>query len=64
MAEIELSVLARQCLKERMESQARVQQQVTAWQQRNTADVKGDWRFTAEDARIKLKRLYPCILHG
>lgn len=59
MAEIELSVLARQCLKERMDSQSYVQQQVTAWQkQRNAAAVKVDWRFTTEDARIKLKRLY------
>lgn len=65
MAEIELSVLARQCLKERMESQSSVQQQVAAWQQqRNAAAVKVDWRFTTEDARIKLKRLYPCILPG
>lgn len=65
MAEIELSVLARQCLKERMESQSYVQQQVAAWQQqRNAAAVKVDWRFTTEDARIKLKRLYPCILSG
>ena len=65
MAEIELSVLACQCLKERMENQAHVQQQVMAWQQqRNAAAVKVDWRFTTEDARIKLKRLYPCILPG
>ena len=65
MAEIELSVLARQCLKERMDSQSYVQEQVTAWQkQRNAAAVKVDWRFTTEDARIKLKRLYPCILPG
>ena len=55
MAEIELSVLARQCLKEQMESQSFVQQQVAAWQQqRNGAAVKVDWRFTTEteDARI------------
>jgi len=65
MAEIELSVLARQCLKERMQNQTYLQQQMAAWQQqRNTAAVKVDWRFTTENARIKLKRLYPCILHG
>ncbi len=65
MAEIELSVLARQCLKERMESQTHLQQQVAAWQQRrNTATIKVNWRFTTEDARIKLKRLYPTILPG
>jgi hypothetical protein len=65
MAEIELSVLARQCLKERMDSQAHLQQQVAAWQQRRNAATRTvNWRFTAADARIKLKRLYPCILPG
>ena len=63
MAEIELSVLARQCLCERMESKERLQEQVLAWQdRRNRSGVKTDWRFTTEDARIKLKRLYPIIL--
>lgn len=65
MAEIELSVLARQCLQERMESQARIQQQVAAWQgRRNAAQVKVDWRFAVRDARCKLKRLYPKMLPG
>jgi hypothetical protein len=63
MAEIELSVLARQCLAERMDSKANVTQQVVAWEQRrNGYGVKTDWRFTTADARIKLKRLYPTIL--
>lgn len=63
MAEIELSVLARQCLSERMDTKAHLQEQVTAWQtRRNTSGVKIDWRFTTEDARIKLKRLYPTVL--
>lgn len=63
MAEIELSVLARQCLKERMDNRAHLQEQVAAWQdRRNSHDVKVDWRFTTADARIKLKRLYPSIL--
>ena len=63
MAEIELSVLARQCLKERMESQERLEAEVTAWQaRRNTARVKVDWQFTTREARVKLKRLYPQIL--
>ena len=63
MAEIELSVLARQCLKERMESQERLEEEVKAWQiRRNAAQVKVDWQFTTSDARIKLKRLYPQIL--
>ena len=63
MAEIELSVLARQCLDERMESQEKLAREVAAWQQaRNAATCKVDWRFTTADARIKLKRLYPVIL--
>ena len=65
MAEIELSVLARQCLKERMESLANLSLQVESWQaQRNAAKVKVEWRFGVQDARCKLKRLYPKILHG
>lgn len=63
MAEIELSVLARQCLAERMDSKANLQEQVVAWQeQRNACAIKIDWRFTTEEARVKLKRLYPTIL--
>lgn len=63
MAEIELSVLARQCLEERMESQERLEHEVNAWQKRrNTAKVRVDWQFTTGDARVKLKRLYPQIL--
>ena len=63
MAEIELSVLARQCLAERMDSKANLQEQVVAWQeQRNARAIKIDWRFTTEEARVKLKRLYPTIL--
>ncbi len=63
MAEIELSVLARQCLAERMDTKAHLQGQIAAWQtRRNASSVTIDWRFTAEDARIKLKRLYPTIL--
>lgn len=65
MAEIELSVLARQCLSERMESQENLAQQVIAWQERrNEANVKVEWRFGVQDARCKLKRLYPKILPG
>lgn len=63
MAEMELSVLARQCLSERMNDKAYLQEQVAAWQtNRNASGVKIDWRFTTEDARIKLKKLYPVIL--
>jgi hypothetical protein len=63
MAELELSVLARQCLEDRMDSQEYLTQQVAAWQQaRNAVGRRVDWRFTTADARIKLKRLYPAIL--
>jgi uncharacterized small protein (DUF1192 family) len=62
MAEIELSVLSRQCLDQRIASQAALEQEVAAWQtQRNAKGATVDWRFTTEDARIKLKRLYPSI---
>lgn len=62
MAEIELSVLSRQCLKQRIPDQTTLQQEVNAWEtQRNTAASTVDWRFTTDDARIKLKRLYPTI---
>jgi hypothetical protein len=62
MAEIELSVLGRQVLHERLGDVKTVRQRVDAWQaKRKKQQVKINWRFTAEDARIKLKRLYPVI---
>lgn len=62
MAEIELSILSRQCLKRRIPDQATLQQEVTAWEtQRNAAASSVNWRFTTDDARIKLKRLYPTV---
>lgn len=62
MAEIELSVLSRQCLHRRVPEVATLQAEVDAWQaRRNTASSSIDWRFTTDDARIKLKRLYPSI---
>ncbi len=62
MAEIELSVLARQSLVHRVESREALTQQVAAWQaRRNAANSSIDWRFTTPDARIKLKRLYPSL---
>lgn len=65
MAEIELSVLARQCLKERMESQQNLERHVQAWQQRrNQTAIRVNWHFTTQDARIKLKKLYPSLLPG
>jgi DDE superfamily endonuclease len=62
MAEIELSVLAEQCLDRRLADQATLEREVAAWQAARNADGRGvDWRFTTEDARIKLKHLYPTI---
>ena len=62
MAEIELSALDRQCLSQRLASLEIASQQVAAWtQRRNQAKVTISWRFTAEDASIKLKHLYPSI---
>jgi hypothetical protein len=62
MAEIELNVLIRQCLKRRIPSIEEVSAQVDAWQQhRNTRNAVINWQFTTKDARIKLKRLYPTL---
>ena len=62
IAEIELSVLSRQCLDRRIPDKVTLQAEVTAWQERrNATGGTVDWRFTTEDARIKLKRLYPKI---
>ncbi len=62
MAEIELSVLSRQCLARRIPDTATLQQEVAAWEAlRNAKGATVNWRFTTEDARIKLKRLYPSI---
>lgn len=62
MAEIELSVLSRQCLNRRIPDQMTLQREVAAWEvQRNTAASTVTWRFTTADARIKLQRLYPTI---
>jgi hypothetical protein len=63
IAEIELSVLARQCLDRRIDSRARLAQETAAWEtERNTSQRGVDWRFTAADARVKLKHLYPSRL--
>ncbi len=59
MAEIELSVLTRQCLDRRIENIEVIRQEVQAWEQsRNNKISKVNWQFTTEDARIKLSRLY------
>ena len=62
IAECELSVLKRQCLRARMPDLETVTKEVAAWEQgRNLEHATIDWRFTAADARIKLKRLYPVV---
>lgn len=62
IAEIELSVLTRQGIKNRVESKEELKRQVEQWYtQRNQNESKVDWQFTTKDARIKLKRLYPKI---
>ena len=63
MAEIELSVLARQCLQERMESRQNIEEHVKIWQEKpNASQLQVEWRFGVQDARCKLKRLYPKLL--
>jgi hypothetical protein len=65
MAELELSVLARQCLAQRMESQTNLSHPVQTWQdRRNRTATRVDWHFTSQEARTKLKRLYPNLLPG
>jgi hypothetical protein len=62
MAEIELSVLARQCLNRRIPDQEALKRETTAWEaRRNAASSTVEWRFTTADARIKLKKLYPVL---
>ena len=63
IAEIELRILNGQCLKRRIPDKGILSSEVAAWQEkRNSDQAKVDWHFTAEDARIKLKRLYPILL--
>ena len=63
MAEIELSVLTRQCLKERMPNAEAVQRAIDLWQERRNANAAPiRWQFKTSDARIKLRRLYPMHL--
>jgi hypothetical protein len=62
IAEIELSVLHRQCLNRRIADVAELECEALAWQEaRNAAEAKINWQFTTEDARIKLRRLYPTL---
>jgi hypothetical protein len=62
VAEIELSILQRQCLDRRLAEQETLEREVAAWvSERNQPVHTIDWRFTTTDARIKLKRLYPAF---
>ncbi len=62
MAEIELGILGRQCLSRRIDNTEELRRQCEAWaQERNATCKKVTWRFTTDDARIKLKKLYPSI---
>lgn len=65
MAELELSVLFRQCLDRRIENKELLVKEVTAWNnERNENKVAVTWQFTTADARIKLHKLYPTITSG
>jgi hypothetical protein len=63
IAEIELRVLSGQCLDRRIPDKLTLKHEVASWaNQRNVLQARVDWRFSTEDARIKLKRLYPTLL--
>lgn len=62
MAEIELGILGRQCLSQRIDNIEDLRRQTKAWEEsRDKAEAKVNWQFTTPDARIKLRRLYPSI---
>jgi hypothetical protein len=64
IAEIELSVLGRHCLARRIAHQDTLRRKVEQWaNQRNATVTKVDWQFTTEQARVKLRSLYPSV-HG
>jgi len=60
IAEIELSLLTRQCLRQRVPDMKTLQRKAQAWYKKRNENQKSvDWQFTCEDARVRLKRLYP-----
>jgi DDE superfamily endonuclease len=62
MAEIELSILSRQCLDRRIPDQETLKEEIAVWQEKRNAIARPmEWRFTNEDARVKLKKLYPTL---
>ena len=63
MAGLQLSHLSRQCLDRRIPDQETLAKAVLVWcKQRNQKKVNANWQFTTQDARIKLKKLYPIFL--
>jgi hypothetical protein len=64
MAEIELSIVGRQCLNRRIGDRETLEAVVGAWEERrNRAGATIRWQFTTAEARVKLERLYPCLEH-
>jgi hypothetical protein len=62
IAEIEINVLIRQCLNRRIDTLDEMQAATHAWEKRrDNAESRINWQFTSDDARIKLKRLYPTL---
>lgn len=62
IAESELSHLSRQCLNRRIPDKETIIKEITAWnKERNERNSVVDWQFTTQDARVKLKRLYPIL---
>lgn len=60
VAEIELSILSKQCLKRGIDSSSKLQAELLAWEkERNQMKSNVSWHFSTEDARVKLKHLYP-----
>ena len=63
MAEGEFSVLGQQCLDRRIASSELLAKETAAWEaERNQAAIGANWKFTTEDARVKLRKLYPSFL--
>ncbi len=63
VAEVELNVMIRQCLNRRIDSIDTLRDEVAAWQTaRDRLRAKVNWQFTTDDARVKLKRLYPTLV--
>jgi len=62
IAEIELGILSRQCLSQRIDNIEKLREETAAWEKnRDGAQVKVNWQFTTADARTKLKSLYPSM---